>query len=74
MSLSLLYGSGVNETDEVLIRRGQKGDRIAFEELVRRTARLVFSPHYLEIGNTHRPVGDCVVDDREAGPAITVER
>jgi RNA polymerase sigma-70 factor (ECF subfamily) len=55
MSFSLLNGStGVNETDEVLIRHSQKGDRIAFEELVRRTARLVFSRHYLETGNTHR--------------------
>ena len=44
----------MNETDQVLIRRSQKGDRIAFEELVRRTARLVFSRHYLETGNTHR--------------------
>jgi RNA polymerase sigma factor (sigma-70 family) len=55
MTLPVLNGSGgVNETDEVLIRRSQKGDRLAFEQLVRRTARLVFSRLYLETGDTHR--------------------
>jgi RNA polymerase sigma-70 factor, ECF subfamily len=44
----------VDETDEVLVRRAQQGDRAAFEELVRRTARLLFSRLYLDTGNTHR--------------------
>jgi RNA polymerase sigma-70 factor (ECF subfamily) len=44
----------VNETDDALVTRSQKGDRPAFEELVRRTARLVFSRLYLETGDTHR--------------------
>jgi RNA polymerase sigma-70 factor (ECF subfamily) len=44
----------VDETDEVLVRRAQQGDRAAFEELVRRTARLLFSRLYLDTRNTHR--------------------
>jgi RNA polymerase sigma-70 factor (ECF subfamily) len=55
MTLPIFDGSGgVNETDDVLIRRSQQGDRPAFEELVRRTARLIFSRLYLVTGNTHR--------------------
>lgn len=55
MAFSFLHGSGgVNETDEVLVARSQTGDRPAFEELVRRTARLVFSRLYLETGDTHK--------------------
>ncbi len=42
------------ESDQVLVARSQRGDRAAFEELVRRTARLVFSRAYLETGDTHR--------------------
>ena len=42
------------ETEEALVARSQKGDRAAFEELVRRTARLVFSRLYLETGDTHQ--------------------
>jgi len=45
---------GVNETDEALVLKSQRGDRQAFEELVRRTARLVFSRLYLETGDLHR--------------------
>jgi len=44
----------VNETDEALVLKSQRGDRQAFEELVRRTARLVFSRLYLETGDLHR--------------------
>ena len=44
----------MNESDEELVRRSQKSDRAAFEELVRRTARLVFSRLYLETGDSHR--------------------
>jgi RNA polymerase sigma-70 factor (ECF subfamily) len=55
MTLFFLHGSGgVNETDEELVSRSQKGDRLAFEELVHRTARLVFSRLYLETGDAHR--------------------
>ena len=44
----------MNETDEALVLRSQKGDRPAFEEIVRRTARLVFSRLYLEAGDVHK--------------------
>lgn len=44
----------MNESDEALVRKSQRGDRQAFEELVRRTARLVFSRLYLETGDVHR--------------------
>jgi len=46
--------SGVNDTDEALVWRSQRGDRAAFEELVRRTARLVFARIYLDTGDSHR--------------------
>lgn len=42
------------ESDESLVRRSQSGDRHAFEELVRRTARLVYSQLYLDVGDVHR--------------------
>jgi RNA polymerase sigma-70 factor (ECF subfamily) len=45
---------GVNETDEALVLASQRGDRAAFEELVRRSARLVFSRLYLETGDSHK--------------------
>ena len=55
MALSITNGSHrVNESDEVLVGRSQRGDRAAFEELVRRTARLVFSRLYLETGSSDR--------------------
>jgi RNA polymerase sigma-70 factor (ECF subfamily) len=55
MTLSIANGSQrVNDSDEVLVSRSQRGDRAAFEELVRRTARLVFSRLYLETGNSDR--------------------
>lgn len=44
----------MDETEEALVRRSQALDRPAFEELVRRTARLVFSRIYLETGDVHR--------------------
>ena len=44
----------MNETDEALVLRSQRGDRPAFEELVRRTARVVFARLYLETGDAHR--------------------
>jgi RNA polymerase sigma-70 factor, ECF subfamily len=44
----------MTDSDEVLVRSAQGGDRAAFEELIRRTSRLVFARLYLETGNTHR--------------------
>jgi RNA polymerase sigma-70 factor, ECF subfamily len=42
------------DSEEILVRSAQRGDRAAFEELVRRTSRLVFARLYLEIGDTHQ--------------------
>jgi RNA polymerase sigma factor (sigma-70 family) len=44
----------VTEADESLVIKSRGGDRAAFEELVRRTARLVYTRAYLETGNSHR--------------------
>jgi RNA polymerase sigma-70 factor (ECF subfamily) len=44
----------MSETDQALVVKAQGGDRAAFEELVRRTSRLVFARLYLETGDTHR--------------------
>lgn len=43
-------GSGEAE----LVARSRAGDRAAFEEIVRRTARLVYARQYLETGDRHR--------------------
>ena len=42
------------DDDRTLVLRSQRGDRAAFETLVRRAARLVFSRIYLETGDVHR--------------------
>ena len=43
------------ESDEALVVRSQSGDRAAFEQLVRRTARLVFARVYPDVGgDSHR--------------------
>jgi RNA polymerase sigma-70 factor, ECF subfamily len=44
----------MTDSDEALVRSAQGGDRAAFEELVRRTSRLVFARLYLETGDAHR--------------------
>ena len=44
----------MTEADEDLIAKSRRGDRAAFEELVRRTARLVYARAYLETGDVHR--------------------
>jgi RNA polymerase sigma-70 factor (ECF subfamily) len=44
----------MTENDDVLVVQAQHGDRGAFEELVRRTSRLVFARLYLETGDAHR--------------------
>ena len=42
------------EADEALVVRSRAGDRAAFEQLVRATARLVYSRQYLETRDAHR--------------------
>src|SRR5438477_3174677 len=44
----------MTDSDEALVRGAQGGDRGAFEEMVRRTSRLVYSRLYLETGDAHR--------------------
>lgn len=41
------------ESEETLVQSAQNGDRAAFEELVRRTSRLVWARLYLETGDAH---------------------
>jgi len=41
------------ELDEALVVRSRRGDRAAFEELVRRTARLLFAHLYLKTHDAH---------------------
>ena len=43
----------MTDSDRSLVRRAQAGDRPAFEELVRRTSRLVYARLYLETGDAH---------------------
>lgn len=42
------------ETEDGLARRARDGDRAAFEELVRRTTRMVYARLYLETGDRHQ--------------------
>src|SRR5262249_51947263 len=44
----------MSQSDEVLVKQARHGDRAAFEELVRRTSRLVFARLYLETGDVHK--------------------
>lgn len=44
----------MSDPEETLVRSARSGDRAAFEELVRRTSRLVFARLYLETGDVHR--------------------
>jgi RNA polymerase sigma-70 factor, ECF subfamily len=44
----------LTDSDEALVRGAQGGDRAAFEEMIRRTSRLIFARLYLETGDTHR--------------------
>ena len=41
------------DADFILVVRAQRGERDAFEELVRRTSRLIFARLYLETGDRH---------------------
>ena len=47
-------GIAAEVTDEQLVVRSRRGDRAAFEQLVRRTARLVYARQYLEARDPHR--------------------
>ncbi len=42
------------EQEEGLVRRARSGDRAAFEELVRRTSRLIYARLYVETGDPHQ--------------------
>lgn len=44
----------MSDRDEQLVTLAQKGDTGAFEELVRRTSRLVYARIYMETGDAHR--------------------
>ncbi|MBY0459386.1 MAG: sigma-70 family RNA polymerase sigma factor [Gemmataceae bacterium] len=44
----------MSESEDALVGRARGGDRSAFEELVRRTSRLVFARLYLDVGRTDR--------------------
>src|SRR5260370_1040121 len=44
----------MTDAEEKLVKSARDGDLAAFEELVRRTSRLVFARLYLETGDTHR--------------------
>jgi RNA polymerase sigma-70 factor, ECF subfamily len=44
----------MSETDTALVQRARDGDRPAFEELVRRTSRLVFARLFLDTGRSDR--------------------
>jgi RNA polymerase sigma-70 factor (ECF subfamily) len=41
------------DPEEGLVLRAQRGDRAAFEEIVRRTSRLLFARLYVETGDKH---------------------
>src|SRR5688572_1467619 len=51
--VSLVGNSMIIDSEEILVGRAQRGDHAAFEELVRRTSRLVFARPYLETGDSH---------------------
>ena len=42
------------DAEDKLVESAQRGDRAAFEELVRRTSRLVYARLYLETGDAHQ--------------------
>jgi RNA polymerase sigma-70 factor (ECF subfamily) len=53
MPLVVVLSTDMIEHEEILVRCAQRGDRAAFEELVRRVSRLVLASLYLETGDTH---------------------
>ncbi len=42
------------DAEDKLVESAKRGDRAAFEELVRRTSRLVYARLYLETGDAHQ--------------------
>jgi RNA polymerase sigma-70 factor (ECF subfamily) len=44
----------MTDAEEKLVRSARDGDQAAFEELVRRTSRLILARLYLETGDSHR--------------------
>ena len=44
----------MSESETAVVVRARDGDRAAFEELVRRSSRLVFARLYLDTGSVHR--------------------
>ena len=42
------------ESEDILVSRAKRGEHAAFEELVRRTSRLIFARLYLETGDLHQ--------------------
>jgi len=44
----------MGEQEVALVRQALAGDRAAFDELVRRTSRLVYARLYLDVGDVHR--------------------
>jgi RNA polymerase sigma-70 factor, ECF subfamily len=44
----------MSDSEASLVRRAQRGDRAAFDELVRRTSRLVFARLHLDCGDLHQ--------------------
>jgi RNA polymerase sigma-70 factor (ECF subfamily) len=43
----------MRESESFLVHRAQRGERAAFDELVRRTSRLVFARLHLDTGDVH---------------------
>ncbi len=48
-----MVGGRMSEIEQGLVRKAQAGDRPAFEELVRRSTRLIYARLYLETGDRH---------------------
>ena len=44
----------MTDSESSLVQRAQRGERAAFDELVRRTSRLVFARLHLDTGDVHR--------------------
>jgi len=44
----------MTDSESALVQRAQRGERAAFDELVRRTSRLVFARLHLDTGDTHQ--------------------
>ena len=51
---NIVFLMSMVDSEIALVRKAQVGDRAAFEELVRRTSRLVFARLYLETGDRQR--------------------